>query len=128
MADEVRPTVVVAMLSVFVTLGLLPFAIPVWITPTGWELLILFAVAFFATAGHYTMTLAYAAAPVSVTQPVTFLQLVWATLLGVVAFAEPVDIWVVLGGMIILGSVTFISWREAALNRQITPNPTATKL
>ncbi|GLQ27274.1 peptide ABC transporter permease [Sulfitobacter pacificus] len=128
LADEVRPAVVVAMLSVFVTLGLAPFAIPVWIAPTASELLILAAVACFATAGHYTMTLAFAAAPVTVTQPVTFLQLVWATALGALAFAEPVDIWVVLGGFVILGSVTFITWREAMLNRQITPNANATKM
>lgn len=128
LADEVRPAVVVAMLSVFVTLGLAPFAIPVWIMPTGEELLILLLVASCATAGHYTMTLAFAAAPVTVTQPVTFLQLVWATALGALVFAEPVDIWVILGGFVILGSVTFITWREAMLNRQITPVANATKL
>lgn len=127
MADEVKPAVVVAMLSIFVTLGLAPFALPVWITPNLREIMLLACVAFFATAGHFTMTLAFAAAPLTVTQPVTFLQLVWATLLGAVAFAEPVDIWVILGGCIILGSVTFITWREAMLNRQITPPPHATK-
>jgi drug/metabolite transporter (DMT)-like permease len=127
MADEVRPAVVVGMLSIFVTLGLAPFAIPVWIMPTGRELLILMGVACFATAGHYTMTLALAAAPVTVTQPVTFLQLVWATALGAVFFAEPVDIWVILGGAVILGSVAFITWREAMLKRQITPNANAPK-
>ena len=127
MADEVKPAVVVAMLSIFVTLGLAPFAIPVWIMPTWGEVAILFAVACFATAGHYTMTLAFAAAPVTVTQPVTFLQLLWATLLGAIAFAEPIDIWVILGGVVILSSVTFITWREAVLNRRITPDAPATK-
>lgn len=128
MADEVRPAVVVAMLSIFVTLALAPFALPVWVTPTLREVLLLTAVAVFATAGHYTMTLAFAAAPVTVTQPITFLQLLWATSLGVLAFNEPVDIWVIVGGFVILGSVTFITWREAMLKRQITPNANATKL
>ncbi|KIN61714.1 Membrane protein [Sulfitobacter noctilucae] len=128
MADEVRPGIVVGLLSVFVTLGLAPFALPVWIMPTMTEVSILFMVAIFATAGHYTMTLAFAAAPLTVTQPVTFLQLVWATALGAVMFAEPVDIWVVLGGFVILSSVTFITWREATLKRQVTPNPHATKV
>ncbi|MEM9968952.1 MAG: DMT family transporter [Pseudomonadota bacterium] len=128
MSGEVRAAVVVAMLSIFVTLGLAPFALPIWIKPTGEELLILFAVACFATAGHYTMTLAFAAAPVTVTQPVTFLQLVWATALGAIAFAEPIDIWVIIGGFVILSSVTFITWREAMLKRPITPNMNATKL
>lgn len=127
--DKAGPPIVVGMLSIWVTLSLAPFAWAVWVPPTWGEIGILFAVAFVATLGHYTMTLALAAAPVAVTQPVTFLQLVWATLLGVVMFAEPVDIWVVLGGMLILGSVTFIAWREAALNRRaVTPPVPATKV
>ena len=128
LADEVKPSVVVAMMSLFVTLMLAPFALPVWIAPTMQELGILATVACFATAGHYTMTLAFAAAPLTVTQPVTFLQLVWATALGAVVFAEPIDIWVIFGGFVILASVTFITWREAMLNRQITPASPATKL
>lgn len=128
LADEVPASVVVAMLSVFVTLFLAPAALAVWITPTWGELGLLFAVACFATVGHYTMTLAFAAAPVSVTQPVTFLQLVWATALGALAFAEPVDIWVVLGGTLIVSAVSFITWREAVLRRRsITPPSPATK-
>ncbi len=128
-ADRVSPPVVVGMLSIWVTAALAPFAWAVWVTPTWAELGILFAVACFATAGHYTMTLAFAAAPVAVTQPITFLQLVWATALGALAFSEPVDIWVVVGGGLILASVSFITWREAMLNRrQITPPTPATKV
>ncbi len=127
--DGTNPTVVVAMLSLWVTAGLAPFAIAVWVTPTLAELAILFGVACFATAGHYTMTLAFSAAPVAVTQPVTFLQLIWATLLGAVVFDEAVDIWVVSGGALILGAISFITWREAVLKRRaITPPVPATKV
>lgn len=127
--DKAGPPIVVGMLSVWVTVSLAPFAWAVWVPPTWSEIGILFAVAFFATLGHYTMTLALAAAPVAVTQPVTFLQLVWATVLGVVVFLEPVDMWVVLGGTLILGSVSFIAWREAVLNRRtVTPPVPATKV
>lgn len=109
--------VVVAMLSLWVTLGLAPAAILHWVAPTGREVLVLLGVALFATAGHYTMTLALAAAPVAVSQPVTFLQLVWATLLGVAVFGEPLDGFVVTGGTLILLSVSYIAWREAHLKR-----------
>ncbi|NSY38579.1 EamA family transporter [Leisingera sp. ANG59] len=112
------PAVVVGMLSIFVTIGLAPFALAAWVTPTLAETAILFGVACFATAGHYTMTLAFAAAPVAVTQPVTFLQLVWATLLGALAFGEPADIWVISGGGLILAAVSFISWREAMIKKR----------
>ncbi|MFK7752912.1 MAG: DMT family transporter [Sedimentitalea sp.] len=128
-ADEVNPAVVVGMLSIWVTVALAPFAALDWITPTWAELGILLIVAFFATAGHYTMTLALAAAPIAVTQPVTFLQLIWATALGVLFFAEPLDVYVVIGGSLILAAISFIAWREAVLNRRpITPVSPATKL
>lgn len=128
MADEVKPAVVVAMLSIFVTITLAPFALANWVTPTLADLGVLFLVACFATAGHYTMTLAFAAAPLTVTQPVTFAQLIWAVLLGYLVFDEAIDIWVVLGGLVIMGSVVFITLREAALKRgETTPPVHATK-
>ena len=75
------------------------------------------------------MTLAFQAAPLAVTQPITFLQLVWAVLLGAVFFNEAIDPYVVLGGTVIVGAISFISWREAVLKRQaLTPVATATKV
>jgi drug/metabolite transporter (DMT)-like permease len=129
LSGETSPGVIVGLLSITVAVGLAPFAFAVWVTPTlaqwGW----MFVVACLATAGHYTMTLAFAAAPVTVTQPVTFLQLLWSVLLGAAFFGEPVDGWVVLGGVVIVGAVSFISWREAVLKRRdVTPNVNATKL
>ena len=63
------------------------------------------------------MTRALAAAPISVTQPVTFLQLVWAVLLGWLAFDETPDVWVIVGGGVIISAVSFITWRESVLRR-----------
>lgn len=121
--------VVVAMLSIMVTVGLAPLAAAVWVTPTGIELALLLGVACVATVGHYTMTLAFRAAPLVVTQPVTFLQLVWAVLLGALVFGEGVDLFVVLGGTVIVAAVSFISWREAVLKRRaITPTVSETKV
>jgi len=118
MSGEAGPAVVVGLLSIMVTVALAPVAALVWVPPTWAELGWLLLVAAFATAGHYTMTLAFRAGPLAVTQPVTFLQLVWAVLLGVVLFGEPVDPWVVAGGTIILASVSFIAWREARLKAE----------
>ena len=129
LTDEMPAGLVVVLLSVIVTIALLPMALVVWVPPSGFDLIILFLVACIATLGHYTMTLAFKATSISVTQPVTFLQLVWAVTLGVVVFGEAVDPFVVLGGVIILGSLTFISWREATLQRRLrTPPVPATKV
>jgi drug/metabolite transporter (DMT)-like permease len=121
MSGEVSAGLVVALLSITVTIGLAPFAWAVWVPPTPVQLVWLFLVAFFATAGHYCMTRAFAVAPVAVTQPVTFLQLLWAAMLGALIFAEPVDGFVLFGGVIIMGAVSFITWREAVLQRQAAP-------
>jgi drug/metabolite transporter (DMT)-like permease len=83
----------------------------------------MFVVATFATAGHFTMTLAFAEAPVSITQPFVFLQLVWSVLTGAIFFAEPADGWVVLGGAVIVGATTFIAIREAMLRRSHKERP-----
>ena len=129
MADEMNPIIVVAMLSITVTIGLAPFAIAAWVTPTLTQLFWLLMVAAIATIGHYLMTLAFRAAPLTVTQPMVFLQLIWAAILGATMFGEPIDGWVVLGGLITMASVSFITWREAVLKRRsITPSPLATKL
>jgi drug/metabolite transporter (DMT)-like permease len=109
--------VVVAAMSVMVTIGLLPFALWVWVPVSGLQCAWLALVAAFATGGHYCMTRAFAAAPLAVTQPVVFLQLVWATLLGWIVFGEGIDPYVTLGGAVIVGAVSWLAWRETQVLR-----------
>lgn len=119
---EIAPSAVVGLLSVGVTLGLAPLAALNWMTPTAGQLGWLMLVAAVATLGHYCMTRAFQAAPMAVTQPVTFLQLVWSVLIGIVIFAEPVDPFVVMGGTLIVMAVSYITWREARIKqRSVTP-------
>jgi drug/metabolite transporter (DMT)-like permease len=119
---------VVVMMSLTVTLGLAPFAWAVWVPVSAMQLAWLALVAALGTTGHYCMTRAFRSAPLSVTQPVTFLQLVWATTLGAVVFGEAVDPFVILGGAVIIGAISYITWREAVVTRRIvTPPPEATK-
>ena len=126
--DE-NPAFIVYMLSVFCTLTLLPGAIMQWRAPSLEEVFWLTMTAVFATAGHYTLTKAFHAAPITVTQPISFLQLVWAALLGLVVFGEELDPFVFLGGAIIITAATYISHREAKVARsQTTPPTPATKM
>ncbi len=113
-AAESSPSIV-AFLAIFVTLTLLPPALLVWRTPTWEELGWLCLTAVIATLGHYTMTQAFRHAEITLTQPFSFLQLVWATLLGLYAFAEQPDVWTWIGGAIIVGSATYIAHRESVI-------------
>lgn len=128
LTEREDPVVIVLMLSVFCTLTLMPGAIAQWRAPTLEELSWLTLTAVFATAGHYTLTRAFREAPITVTQPVGFLQLVWASLLGMTVFNEALDPFVFLGGGIIVAAATYISHREAqAARRMVTPPAAATK-
>lgn len=124
LSDTQSPALVVTMLSIFTTIALAPFAAAVWVWPSMGELGWLLVVGALATSGHYAMTLAFRAAPITLTQPVTFLQLVWATLVGVLLFAEPLDAGVIAGGTVIVLSVLVITLREARLAPKTTPPPT----
>ncbi|SIS67675.1 DMT family transporter [Phaeovulum vinaykumarii] len=119
-------SVVVAMMSVTVTLFLAPFALAVWTPVSLVQVLWLGGVALFATAGHYCMTRAFTAAPLAVTQPVVFLQLLWAAILGMAVFGEPVDPWVIAGGALIIAAISGLAWREQISRRRArTTAPTA---
>ena len=110
-------SVIVALLSVFCTLTLLPLALVYWRTPTMEEWLLLLLAAIFATAGHYFLTLAFQSAELSALQPFSFLQLVWATLLGLVVFSEQPDLWLWLGAGVIVFSATWIGRQEVRNSR-----------
>lgn len=109
--------VIVAGLSLICTLTLLPLAMLQWVTPSMEDLVLLCVTAVLATLGHYTMTLAIGFAPLSTLQPISFLQLIWATIAGYLLFSEAVDIYVVLGGSIIVASASYIAHRESRLQR-----------
>lgn len=117
LSREAPASVIVGVLSVTVTLGLLPLALvqwqPVRAEQVGW----LACVAGLATLGHYAMARAFGAAPLAVTQPVTFLQLIWAALLGTLAFGEPVEPWVLAGGGLIILAISANTWAEARRDR-----------
>jgi drug/metabolite transporter (DMT)-like permease len=110
-------SVIVALLSIFCTLTLLPLALVYWRTPTTEEWSLLFLTAIFATLGHYCLTRAFQSAELSALQPFSFLQLVWATLLGLVVFSEQPDLWLWLGAGVIVFSATWIARQEVRSSR-----------
>ncbi|KZD12103.1 hypothetical protein AUP43_05530 [Oceanibaculum pacificum] len=116
MRKESGPAVV-GFLSLFVTLVTLGPAIYVWQTPTleQWGLACL--IAFLANLGHLSMMHAFKIAEMSAVQPVKFLQLLWAALIGFMVFGELPSVWTWVGSAIIVLSAYYIARREAAARR-----------
>ncbi|MCL4067772.1 DMT family transporter [Pseudomonas sp. GX19020] len=111
--------VIVAMMTYTSAIGLLPLALIDWQPVALWQIAALALGAGFATLGHYAMTRAFAAAPLAVTQPVSFLQIIWAALMGAVFFHEGIDPFVILGGAVIIGAISFNIRAEANARRVI---------
>ncbi len=108
----IAPGLIVALLTFTVTLGLAPLALAVWV-PVSWaDVGALGIVGVLASFGHYAMTRAFGLAPMAVTQPVTFLQIIWASLMGALIFGEAVDPLVILGAALIVGPLIWITWTE----------------
>lgn len=114
---------VVAYLSIFATLTMAVPALFVWQPPSGVDLFFLAGTAVFATLSHLCMAQGLALIDVTVSQPVEFLQLVWATLIGLALFNESPTLWIWLGAGVIVFSATYIAHYEANVRATLTGTP-----
>ena len=80
---------------------------------------------FLGTFGHYLFLLAFQRASASAVTPFTYMQLVWATLIGWIAFAAFPDFWTLVGMAIIAGSGLLITLHEQRKARTALAAPTA---
>ena len=104
--------VIVGMLSLFVSMTQIPMVLVVWQTPELFDVICLGLVAILATTGHYAMTQSFRLTPMTISQPVTYLQLVWASIMGIYLFGDRFDIFVILGGAMITLSATVIAYLD----------------
>ena len=108
---------IVIFLTFFATITLLPFTFILWVNPSIDDLILLFGVAILGTLGHYFMTMALSLAPLSVTQPVIFFQLIWSTLIGLLLFGESLDIFILIGGSFIVVAIVQLSSNEKIIKK-----------
>ena len=101
-------------LNFIVTLTLAPFAIVFWVTPSFQEVLFLSIVALFATAGHFTMTMALKLAPITITQPISYVQIVWASCIGFIFFGETISLWFSIGASLIILSSLYVTYTSSS--------------
>ncbi|MBC5782949.1 DMT family transporter [Ramlibacter sp. USB13] len=108
-----RTEVIVVWQAITVTLFSFPLALLHWQWPSAGQWLLFLLCGLLGSAGHYCLTSSYAAADISATQSVKFLDLVWATLIGWLVFADAPSRSTLIGGLVICGSTIWIARREA---------------
>jgi drug/metabolite transporter (DMT)-like permease len=68
--------------------------------------------------GHYLLIKCYEVAEAGAVQPFAYLQLVWASMLGVVVFGEVVETNVAIGAGIVVCAGLFTIWRERVASKR----------
>jgi drug/metabolite transporter (DMT)-like permease len=116
-------SVIVLWQTILITLMSLPLALVFWVwpTPAQWGLALIGGVA--GTAGHYFLTRSFASADISATQSVKFVDLLWAALIGWLAFGDTLRPTTLVGGAVIVASIVLLERYER--RRAATPSPSA---
>jgi drug/metabolite transporter (DMT)-like permease len=83
-----------------------------WSVPQGWDLVLLAVLCVSGVLGHYLLISALDQAEASRLQPFSYLQLVFASALGVMLFGETLDTATIAGAALIVAAGLFALWRE----------------
>jgi drug/metabolite transporter (DMT)-like permease len=87
-------------------------ALFVWVWPTPGQLGLFALIGVLGTTGHLLFIKAYKLADVSLVEPVMFMRMVWAALIGLAVFAEFPDIWTWTGAAVVVIGTTYLARRE----------------
>ncbi len=87
--------------------------------PRGWQLAELVAIGLMSSLGHFLFIRALQMAPATGLAAITYVQLVFATSIGLVAFGEFPDAHTLSGMGVIIGSGIFLTWYES--RRRVLP-------
>jgi drug/metabolite transporter (DMT)-like permease len=108
---------IVAYLSLIMTIVTFIPALFVWQTPTVGELGWFALIGALGSTGHLLVIRAYKYADVSAVEPVTFSRLIFAALAGYLVFGEIPDLWVWVGGGVIVAATSYIAHRETVAEK-----------
>ena len=108
-----RAAVIVVWQAISVTLCSLPLAVLHWQWPTAGQWVLVLLCGVLGSTGHYCLTRSFSVTDISATQSVKFLDLVWAALLGWLAFGDWPSQWSLIGGAVICASTVWIARRES---------------
>jgi len=76
------------------------------------DLLWLLTMCILSSSSHFLMVKTLQVAEASVIQPFSYLQLVFGSIIGVMIFSESIDLMIIVGVTIVIGSGLFTTWRE----------------
>ena len=112
------PDAIVAYMVLLLTPMALVVALPFWTWPAPGDWLFVVGMGLMGTIGHLAWTRAIAISDASAVAPYDYCRLVFAMLIGMVAFGEWPDFYSIVGSVIIVASGLYIAHREALLKQE----------
>ena len=79
----------------------------------------LFIMCALSAGSHFMMVKTLQVAEASVVQPFSYLQLVFGSVIGVTIFSESIDLMIIVGALVVIGSGLFTTWREYKIKNNI---------
>ena len=79
----------------------------------------LFIMCVLSAGSHFMMVKTLQVAEASVVQPFSYLQLVFGSIIGVTIFSESIDLMIIIGALVVIGSGLFTTWREYKFKHNI---------
>ena len=119
-----RTSVIVVWQALTVTALSLPLALLNWQWPSAAQWLGFFVCGLLGSTAHYCLTRSFGVTDISATQSIKFLDLVWASALGWLAFGDVPSQWTIVGGCVICAATLWIARRESRGPR-LPPQPRA---
>ena len=110
---------ILAYQSIFMSLLSFFIVLFFWEMPSLKSFIYLILAAMCGTVLHLTLNHAFKLVDVSMTQPYSFLNLVFASIIGYFVFDEMPDLYTWIGALIIFTGVLIISYREMKLDKDI---------
>ena len=110
---------ILAYQSIFMSLLSFFIVLFFWEMPSIKTFIYLILAAMCGTVLHLTLNHAFKLVDVSMTQPYSFLNLVFASIIGYFVFDEMPDLYTWIGALIIFTGVLIISYREMKLDKDI---------
>ena len=108
-------------ISLYFGIGMIPatfaLAFPVLEMIDLRQFIILIFIAITGTLAQTIMNSALEKGELALLLPFDFLRLIWSVLIGYALFSEEPTITLWLGGFLIIGSTSYIAWREATLKK-----------
>ena len=80
------------------------------VSRSDWSVMLLLSAS--GVVGHYLLIKCYEVAEASAIQPFAYLQLIWASMIGIIIFGEQITTNVLIGACIIVSAGLFTLWRE----------------